>query len=136
MQLALIIGILFAAAAVLFALQNDTHVVVTLAMWEFEGSLALFLILALGTGALIAGLVSTPAMIGRQWAVTRQSHQIRDLEKKLTEQENHNAMLRAELAQLTPEPQADAPAEKPYVGLKTLLTGHSPDARQNPDQNQ
>jgi uncharacterized integral membrane protein len=135
MQLALIIGILFAAVAVLFALQNNTQVVVTLAMWQFEGSLALVLILTLGMGCLIAGLVSTPAMIGRQWAVTRQNHQIRDLEKKLTEQESQNAVLRAQLAQLTPEPEAHAPAEKPYVGLKALFSGNA-DTRPKPDQDE
>lgn len=134
MQLALIIGIIFAAAAVLFALQNNTPVIVTLAMWQFEGSLALVLILAIGMGALIAGLVSTPAMIGRQWTVTRQNHQIRDLEKRLSEQEKQNTALRTELAQLTPEPATDVPAEKPYVGLKALLTGNVSDPGQTPDQ--
>lgn len=122
MQLVLIIGIIFAAIAVVFALQNNTQVMVTLAMWHFEGSLALVLILALGLGALIAGLVSSPAMIGRQWAVTRLNHQIRDLEKKLAAQESLNAAMQAELAQLRPEPPRTEDT-KPYVGLKTLLTG-------------
>ena len=134
MQLALIIGIIFAAAAVLFALQNNTPVIVTLAMWQFEGSLALVLILAIGMGALIAGLVSTPAMIGRQWTVTRQNHQIRDLEKRLSEQENQNAVLRTELARLTPEPAPGTSVEKPYVGLKALFSGSVSDPQQNPDQ--
>lgn len=126
MQLVLILGIIFAAIAVTFALQNNTQVMVALAMWQFEGSLALVLILALGLGALIAGLVSSPAMIGKQWAVTRLNHQIRDLEKRLAEQENLNLRLEAELVQLRPEPPPEAP--KPYVGLKTLFTGHAPDS--------
>lgn len=134
MQLVLIIGIVFAAASVLFALQNNEQVLVTLAMWQFEGSLALVLILALGLGALIAGLISSPAMIGKQWAVTRLNHQVRDLEKKLAEQEGQNAALRTEVARLTPEPEPGTPAEKPYVGLKTLFIGAAAETPPNPDQ--
>jgi uncharacterized integral membrane protein len=40
MQLTLIVGIIVAIGAVLFALQNNTPVVVALAVWRFEGSLA------------------------------------------------------------------------------------------------
>jgi putative membrane protein len=122
MQLVLIIGILFAIAAVLFSLQNNVPVMVTLAVWHFEGSLALVLLIALGLGALIAGLLSSPAVIGRQWTITRLTHQVRDLEKQLAAQTGHNAALRTEMAQLVPEAPVVAVEEKPYVGLKTLFS--------------
>ena len=61
MQLALIFGIVIAAGAVIFALQNNIPVTVTLGLWGFDGSLALLLLLALGLGVLVAGLVSSPA---------------------------------------------------------------------------
>ena len=41
MQLGLIVGILFAIVAALFAMQNIVPVVVSLGIWSFEGSLAL-----------------------------------------------------------------------------------------------
>ena len=66
MQLMLIFGITFAIAAVAFALQNNISVVVTMAVWQFEGSLALVLLLALGLGVLIAGLLSSPTVIRGQ----------------------------------------------------------------------
>ena len=122
MQLTLIVGIVFAIGAVLFALQNNTPVVVTLAVWRFEGSLALVLLLSLGLGALIAGLLSSPTVIRGQWAAARLGRQVADLERKLAEQQHRNEELAAELAKVAPAA-AMAEPEKPYVGLRTLLSG-------------
>lgn len=125
MQLGLILGIVFAIGAALFALQNNTPTTVTVAMWTFEGSLALVLLAAMGLGALIAGLVSSPAMIRRQWNVARLGRQVNALEHQLAEAARHNDELRGELSRArssdaAPEPKAE---EKPYVGLRTLIAG-------------
>ena len=98
MQFALIFGIVIAMGAVIFALQNNITVTVTLALWSFNGSLALLLLLALGLGALVAGLLSSPAVIRRQWTVSRLKRQVADLEKRLAEQEKRNIELAADLA--------------------------------------
>ncbi len=95
MQLGLIFGIAFAILAVLFALQNIASVTVTLGFWSFEGSLALVLLVTLGLGALIAGLVSSPAMIRRQWSGARLNRKVADLERKLAEEMRRNEELRA-----------------------------------------
>ena len=71
MQLMLIVGIVFAIGAVLFALQNNVPVTVTFALWRFDSTLAVVLLLALGLGALIAALVSTPTVIRGQWGGAR-----------------------------------------------------------------
>lgn len=123
MQLGLILGIIFAIGAALFALQNNTPTTVTVAMWTFEGSLALVLLAAMGLGALIAGLVSSPAMIRRQWNVARLGRQVNALEHQLAEAARHNDELRAELSRArtsAPAPETVA-EEKPYVGLRTLI---------------
>lgn len=128
MQLGLIIGIACAIGAVLFALQNVVAVTVTLGFWSFEGSLALVLLITLGLGALIAGLVSSPAMIRRQWNVARLARQVADLERKLADEVRRNDELRAELsrtrggaaADIEPAPKAE---QKPYVGLRELISG-------------
>ncbi|MBK8741848.1 MAG: LapA family protein [Betaproteobacteria bacterium] len=86
------IGRLSAFAIGAVALQNVAPVTVTLAFWSFEGSLALVL-LTLGLGALIAGLVSSPAMIRRQWSGARLGRKVADLEKKLAEQTRRNEEL-------------------------------------------
>lgn len=126
MQLALIFGIVIAAGAVVFALQNNIPVTVTLGLWSLDGSLALLLLLALGLGVLIAGLLSSPAVIRGQWTVSRLKRQVTDLEHRLAEQEKQNAKLAADLAlALAARPQpTEVVAEKPYVGLRSLLGGN------------
>jgi len=128
MQLSLIFAILFAILAVLFSLQNITPVTVSLATWQFEGSLALVLLIAVAFGALIAALLTTPAMLRAQWSKGRHNRQLAALQAKLAEQEKRNAVLAAEIETLratatgtaAPTPAAE---EKPYVGLRSLLTG-------------
>ena len=128
MQLGLIIGILFAIMAALFAMQNIVPVVVSLGFWSFEGSLALVLLMTLGLGALIAGLLSSPAMIRRQWNTSKLARQMADLERKLADEARRNEELTAEVARLR-EPLApeavptEATPEKNYVGLRSLMAG-------------
>ena len=132
MQLGLIIGILFAIMAALFAMQNIVPVVVSLGFWSFEGSLALVLLMTLGLGALIAGLLSSPAMIRRQWNTSKLARQVADLERRLADEARRNEELTAEVARLrkpvapeaapTAAPTEAAP-EKNYVGLRSLMAG-------------
>lgn len=134
MQLGLIVGILCAIGAVVFAMQNIAVVTVTLGFWTFQGSLALVLLVTLGLGALIAGLVSSPAMIRRQWAIGQLSRQAADLERRLAEEARRGEELRRELSALRGSIAGETPAlaaaeEKPYVGLRTLLAG---DAQHKP----
>ena len=135
MQLMLISGIAFAIAAVAFALQNNTPVTVALAIWEFHGSLALVLLISLGLGALIMAFLSSPAAIRGQWAASRLRRQVADLERQASECQARNQELVAELARLSPTSEADGgTTSKPYVGLRTIVSGE-PDnlARVPPD---
>lgn len=122
MQLMLILGITFAIGAVAFALQNNIAVTVSFIVWSFESSLAMVLLLALGLGALITGLVSSPAVIRRQWSGTRLRRQVDGLETEKRMLEQRVSELEKQLATLAPAPVIDAP-ERPYVGLTTLLGG-------------
>ena len=126
MQLMLIFGIVFAIGAVTFALQNNVTVTVSVALWQFNGSLALVLLMALGLGVLITGLVSSPTVIRRQWATARLRHQVTALEKDVAEQKTRNNELAMELAlkiPVTDKEELYSSLEKPYVGLKSLLAG-------------
>ena len=87
MQLILILGIVVAIAAVMFALQNNLPVVVTVAFWSVEGSLALVLLASLGLGVLIAGLLSSPTVIRGQWTMGRLRKQVAELERQLAAQQ-------------------------------------------------
>ena len=122
MQLFLIAGIVFAIGAVTFALQNSIPATVVFGFWRFDSSLAVVLLVALGLGALIAGLVSTPSVIKGQWAGARLRRQVALLEEETAALERRIRELESELGPRTPAP---APAEDgaaPYVGLKTLMT--------------
>jgi len=127
MQILLISGIAFAICAVLFALQNNIPVTVSFFAWSFDGSLALVLLITLGLGAMIAGLVSTPAVIRGQWAGKRMQRQVTTLEEQNRGLQQRVDELDAQLesllgAQALP-PTPVVADDKPYVGLKTLLTG-------------
>lgn len=123
MQLLLIVGIVFAIGAVTFALQNNAPVTVAFAFWHYDSSLAVVLLVALGLGALIAALVSTPSVIKGQWAGARLRRQVAMLEDDKASFERRVRELESALAQYTPTPVPAAEEAGPYVGLKTLMFG-------------
>ena len=122
MQLLLIFGIAVAVVAVIFALQNNVPVTVSLIFWSFNGSLALVLLLAIGVGAIIAGLVSSPAVIGGRWAAARLRRQVAALEGDKADLARRIGALEAELKRVDPPVEIAPEQPRPYVGLKTLLT--------------
>lgn len=129
MQLILILGIVFAIGAVAFALQNNVPVTVSFVFWSFDSSLAIVLLLALGIGALIAGLLSSPTVIRHQWIAKRLRRQVGGLEaekaallQRVREQDRQLARFDQDAA-----PAADAEAPRPYVGFTALLGGDAAD---------
>ncbi len=86
MQIFLVFSLLIAAVAVIFAVQNATIITISFLVWEFQGSLALILLVALATGALINFLASLPSRIKRQLAAKSQKKRITELEAKLAKQ--------------------------------------------------
>ena len=121
MHLFLIFGIALAIGVVGFALQNNVPVTVTLALWSFDGSLALMLLLAMGLGVLIAGLMSSPSMIKNRWIRSRLRNQVSRLEGDKTALERRIVELEAELERLTPTPVQAEPERFP--GLRSLFIG-------------
>lgn len=97
MQLLVIFGISFAIAGVVFALQNTAPVTVSFILWEFESSLALVLLLALGLGALVAALVSAPRAMKFRWVDLRQRRKIKALEAEIDKQRQRVAALEFDL---------------------------------------
>lgn len=120
MQLLLIAGILFAIGAVLFALQNNVPVAVSFLLWRFDSTLALVLLVALGLGALIAALLSTPAVIRGQWGGARLRRQVEALEAEKARLAQRVAALEAETARLLP---AAAAEPRRFGELRDMLVG-------------
>ena len=127
MQLLLILGIVFAIGAVAFALQNSIPVTVVFAFWHYDSSLAVVLLVALGLGALIAGLVSTPSVIKGQWDGARLRRQIASLEDDKVALERRVRELESGTAQKIPARAPAAEEAAPYVGLKSLMMGYEED---------
>lgn len=124
MQLLLIVGITFAIGAVTFALQNNVPVTVSLASWHYDSSLAVVLLAALGLGALIAGLVSTPSVIKGQWTASRLRRQIVILEDHQASLESRIHDLESTLPPGSPAPVPATEEAAPYVGMRALLAAH------------
>ena len=81
----LIVALLFAIAAVVFALENPNMVTVTFLGYPAYGSLALIVLIAVGFGLLIGILVMLPSVIKRSVALSRQRKKISELEKSVEE---------------------------------------------------
>lgn len=63
MIIPLLLGIILGAVSVIFALQNVAVITVMFFDWQFQGSLALILLLAIATGILISLLIVLPESI-------------------------------------------------------------------------
>lgn len=80
MQLQLIVAIIVAILAVVFALQNAVPITVSFLTWRFESSLALVLLITLALGIIMSLLVSVPSMIRTRKIITNQKKKIQKLE--------------------------------------------------------
>ena len=81
----LIVGLVIAVLAVIFALQNVVPVTISFFAWEVSGSLSLVLLVTLAIGALIGLLVIAPAAVRNKLRASSNSKRIGALEKELDE---------------------------------------------------
>ena len=90
MVFSLILALLFAILAVIFAVQNPTMVEITFFTWQIEGSLALVVFITLVVGVLIGLLVMIPSVVKRSINLSGQRKKIAGLEKDL---DDHKTLL-------------------------------------------
>lgn len=105
----LILALAFAIVAVIFALENPMLVSVSLLDREVEGSLALFILLAVIVGIIIGMLVMVPGMIRNTLELRSHRKRIGGLEKSLDEQKVHAP--KAGRLPSMPEPLTDFPQD-------------------------
>lgn len=105
MQIFLIIALLIALVAVIFAVQNTAMVTISFLVWNFNHSLAVIILLTIFTGVLISILMSAPGWIKNRLALASLRKKIKELETKLKkEEEKHQATLEEmELYKAQPE---------------------------------
>ena len=80
MTVFLILALLIAILAVIFAVQNVTMVTISFFAWNIHTSLAVALLIALGAGVLITLLVSVPGRIKGGWNSVSQKKKFSTLE--------------------------------------------------------
>ena len=78
MLLSLLLALLIAALACVFALQNTAPIAVSFLAWRLQGSLALVLLATFALGTAVGLLACLPALARERWAA-------RDLRKRLDE---------------------------------------------------
>jgi uncharacterized integral membrane protein len=114
MQIFLVIGLIIAILAVIFAVQNTTPVVLSFFIWKFGGSLALVVLVALAAGALVGILVSLPGSVKNSWKNKNQQKKITSLEASLED-------LRSQLTQAQQKIDGlEKPASLPDVAPMTM----------------
>ncbi len=86
-----IIGLVMAVLAILFAFQNATVVAISFGVWKFEQSLAIVLIVTLGLGIIISLLLSLPTILKRGWQNAKYKKKIADLQAQLESQNKTNS---------------------------------------------
>ena len=86
MVFALILALVITIIAVLFALENTMMVTVSFFGYAVNGSLALFILIAVGIGVLIGVLMMTPGRVKSSLSNARNRKKIGSLEASLEEQ--------------------------------------------------
>lgn len=109
MQILLIISLVIAIIAVVFAVQNTAPANISFLGWEDEQPLALVTILSLVAGVLIGMLVSMPSIIRNKWAVRNQSKKIKDLEVKIDDQSGQLVKAQEKIKELEAKPEESVP---------------------------
>lgn len=97
MLIFIVIALIIAIIAVIFALQNAITITISFFIWQFDGSLALILLLTLALGFLISFFATLPALIRRSWTIAGQRRRIGAIEKQLLEAETKNEALDQQL---------------------------------------
>ena len=83
MILLVVVGLIMAILAVLFAFQNAAVVTINFGIWQLEQSLAIVLITTLGLGIIISILLSLPTILKRGWQNSRQKNKIAQLQTQI-----------------------------------------------------
>ncbi len=80
MQIFIILALIIAIVAVVFALQNLATVTVTFLVWHINGSLALVLLVTLMVGVLISLLASLPGLVRGKMSASGQKKKLSAIE--------------------------------------------------------
>ncbi|PWH11819.1 MAG: DUF1049 domain-containing protein [Anaerolineae bacterium] len=115
----LILALLIAIVAVIFALQNTAAITISFFFWQVSGSLALVVLVTLVLGVLVGWLFVAPSLVKGSLQGSSQRKRIAALEKEVTEYKVSVEKLQGQIktlegelaaAHAAPPPVAPAPA--------------------------
>ncbi len=98
MPISILLALLIALVAVVFALQNATTVTIAFLAWHFDGSLALLLLLTLAVGFVVGWLAATPSIFRHRLEKKSLRKQIAKLEETLEEERTKLKVLEEQMA--------------------------------------
>jgi putative membrane protein len=75
-----IVSLVVAVLAVIFALQNNTPTALHFLSWKFEGSLALVILLGVTAGAFMSFFAALPALLRLKWHLRSHKRRLAVLE--------------------------------------------------------
>ncbi|MCX8013579.1 MAG: LapA family protein [Rectinema sp.] len=78
----IVILLIVAVLAVIFAVQNSAAVTVTLFGWMADAPLSLVLVIAFGIGILIGMFLLLPSLWKRSWALSRERRETQKLRRR------------------------------------------------------
>jgi len=106
----LVLALIIAIFAVIFALQNTAMVTVTFLLWTFEQSLALVLLLSLAAGVVVGLFTLLPTTFRQKFSLSGQRKKLDALEKTLAEMKaKDQARLAAEAEKIKAAAQPSTP---------------------------
>lgn len=117
--LLLILALLIAVIAVIFALQNTMTVSVAFFVWQFEQSLALVLLLTVLLGVLIGLLTILPTVVRSKWQLSSKRKKLDALEKEV---QALKIKLEDAERRLAPAVPADPVPDEPALPPQTTAT--------------
>lgn len=97
MRIFLLIALIIALIAVIFALQNTQVVSITFLAWTFQSSIALEMVVTLIAGVLVGILAMLPASIRSQLQVSSKKREKASLEASLAQAQQQVAALQKQL---------------------------------------
>ena len=122
MRIFLLIALLIALIAVIFALQNTQVVSINFLAWTFQSSIALEMIITLIAGVLVGFLAMLPSSIRSQLQISNRKKEKTGLEASLAQAQQQVAALQKQLDKRFPATAKPADAKPADAKLAALLT--------------
>ncbi len=83
----IIAALIIAILAVVFAIQNADIILVSFLVWQFQGSMALVLLLTFVLGFIAGLLIILPKLVKRSFMVSSQKKKLEESQKSLEEKD-------------------------------------------------